>query len=554
MNNKLKATAMDSVTELSPKMKRPRSTFNLMLKDYTSFNVGELTPIGGFTEVLPGDTFNVNLDLFLRMTSNSKRPPMDQLHMDVYAFFVPYRFLDKGWAQIQGENAEAWVAPSKTCSLLRLGDPKSITIGCHSLLAHLGVPGGIYLDNDETLELNIYPVYSYFKIVNDWFRDENIQDELAFDTTNNVYHIDNLAEINGHNIASNGSLWKVAKYHDIFTSALPAPAKVAGGSVKVPMASSAPVGIVPTANQTLSSNAVPVISSGNNLVNGTFEGFITTNANGAPSVIADLSQAAATINELRLAVQLQRAYELDARSGTRLTEAIEARFGVKNPDLRLGRSELLGHYRFDIGMSEIATTVGNNASTTASVLGNATYAQGVGVGNSKSGNSQHICVKSFTEHGIFMILGCIRPDLTYQAGLSKFWRKKSRWDFFEPVFGALGETAIMKSELLAPVAIHDDSVFGYQEAWYEYRYKQNNVSGLLSTADNSGFDIFHYAMDWESVPTLSEAFIQQHADAIDRTLLIPSGTVDQFLLNAQGVIKATRVMPLFSVPGLIDHF
>lgn len=195
---------MDSVVELAPKLKRSRSTFNLPIKDYTSFNVGELVPIGNFTEVLPGDTFNINLNLFLRMTSPSKRPPMDNLYMDVYAFFVPYRFLDAGWTEVQGESPQAWVAPSTTCSVLSFGADTGVGVfvNPHSLLCHLGLPCGLTIDqSDPAVEVNIYPVYAYFKIINDWFIDENLQNPLAWDNTNGVYSVNDLPLINSNSVA-----------------------------------------------------------------------------------------------------------------------------------------------------------------------------------------------------------------------------------------------------------------------------------------------------------------------------------------------------------------
>lgn len=557
MSNKVFATAMDSVVEMNPKIKKARSTFNLPIKDYTSFNVGDLVPIGGFTEVLPGDTFSIDLNLFVRMTSTSKRPPMDNLHMDVFAFFIPNRFLDKGWEEVQGASSSAWVQPSTTCSRLKFYNYDVIQAG--SLLNHLGLPilaAGTLTD----VQFNIYPLYAYYKVVNDWFRDENIQAELAFDNTNNVYDLTQVPSINSTTVNGTGSLFIVAKYHDLFTSALPAPQK--GNAVTLPLGTRAPVMLGLTAGS---------IANNAQLINGSTNNFFTTNATSttkpsgmhyantggaAGDLYADLSTAtAATVNELRLAFQLQKAYELDARGGSaRYTEQLENRFGVNNPDLRLGRSELLGHYRFDLNMSEVPTTSGAaTGAAVANLVGSSAYNQGVGSGSSKTGHSQHICVKSFTEHGIVLVLGCVRPDLTYQQGIEKYWTKKSRFDFMEPIFANIGEVPIMKSELYGGV-ITSDSVFGYQEAWYEYRYKQNHVSGILASDSNSGFDIFHYAADFASAPTLSSTFIQQSPNSVDRTLAVPSSTCDQFILNAQGVIKATRVMPLFSIPGLIDHF
>ena len=557
MANNRFATAMDSVVEMNPKIKKARSTFNLPIKVYTSFNTGELVPVDWF-EVLPGDTFNINLNTLIRMTSTSKRPPMDNLWADFYVFFCPNRFLDKGWEEVQGASSAPWNQPSTSCSLL---ESWSDAIAAGSLLNHLGIPVYTTPANPHSY-FNIYPVYTYMKIWNDWFRDENLQSDIAFDTTNNVYSLMTVPQINGSYIFQVGSLAKVAKFHDVFTSALPAPQK--GQAVKLPLGSEAPVGLKLTTGSTPGGTGI-INGSTDNLypptsgITGPDKALLSyANVGGASGQLyADLTNAtAATINELRLAFQLQKAYELDARGGSaRYTEAIENRFGVNNPDLRLGRTELLGHYRFALNMNEVPTTSGSQAiADPDNLTGDGAYNQGVGSGTSKTGNSQHICVKSFTEHGICMIVCCIRPDLTYQQGIEKYWSKKSRFDFMEPIFSNIGEVPIMKSELYGPVYGASDTVFGYQEAWYEYRYHSNRVSGILASDSNQGFDIFHYAQDFAAAPNLSSTFIEQTGAAVDRTLAVSSTYCDQFIMNCQGVVKATRVMPLFSIPGLIDHF
>lgn len=557
MANNRFATAMDSVVEMNPKIKKARSTFNLGIKCYTSFNVGELVPLDWF-EVLPGDTFNCNLNMLLRMTSPSKRPPMDNLYCDVFAFFIPNRFLDKGWEEVQGASSSAWTQPSSTSSTFRLTSSGNGSIAAGSLLNHLGLP--IASSISYTNQFNIYPLYSVFKVWNDWFRDENVQNDIAFDNSNNVYTVatTSIPSINGVKVNAKGSLPKVAKYHDLFTSALPSPQK--GQAVTLPLGINAPVVAGPTASGSISSGTSTTVYPNSTIStsNPSTVKIAATAGGTSAQLFADLTNAtAATINQLRLAFQLQKAYELDARGGSaRYTEQLENRFGVNNPDLRLGRSELLGHYRFPLNMNEVMTNSGadvTNLTYSSLIVDDSAYAQGTGAGASKTGDSQHIFVKSFTEHGICMLFLCVRPDLTYQQGIEKYWTKKQRWDYYEPVFAHIGEVPIMKSELYGLNGI-SDQVFGYQEAWYEYRYHQNKVSGILASDANERFDIFHYAQDFPSAPVLGSTFIEQDKASVDRTLMFDSGAVDQFILNAQGVVKATRIMPLFSIPGLIDHF
>jgi hypothetical protein len=274
----------------------------------------------------------------------------------------------------------------------------------------------------------------------------------------------------------------------------------------------------------------------------------TPSASHWPNIYADLSTAtAATINQLRQSFQIQKLLERDARGGTRYTEIIRSHFGVISPDARLQRPEYLGGGSSYITINPIAQTSGTSASGTTTPLGNlgamGTYlAQG------------HGFTQSFTEHGHIIGLVSVRADLTYQQGLRKFWNRSTRYDFYFPAFAMLGEQAVLNREIYCDGSANDGAVFGYQERWAEYRYNPSQITGLLKSTSAGTIDAWHLAQKFTSLPTLNSTFIQDTPPVSRIVAVGAAANGQQFLFDAFFDIKAVRPMPMYSVPGLIDHF
>jgi hypothetical protein len=540
-----------------------RSVFSRNSQHKTSFNLGELVPIY-LDEVLPGDTITMDLAEVIRTSSPFSAPIFDNLYADVYFFFVPNRLVWNHWQQFCGENDTTAWTQSTTYNIPvhdigNNGDPVSVG----SVGDHFGLPIGTaatgFAAIPNKVEVSELPLRAYSKIYNDWFRDENSIAPVLYtigDTANTAIKYSDLC-------------YKVSRFHDMFSSALPAPQK--GASVTMPLGTSAPVyGTGDRLTMTIGNGNTPyyLFSVGNSnpypnssvvaLNDGTVtlapggNLYIPTKASGVTSqMYADLSQAtAATINALRTAFQVQKLLEKDARGGTRYIELLKAHFGVTSPDARLQRSEYLAGQRFRINVDQVIATADSGASG-SSVVGE-TGAM------SKTSNVGSMFTKSFVEHGMVIGLVCIRQDHTYSQGLDRFWLKKERFDFYYPVLANLGEFPLYKSELDARQGASGSvgqasGVFGYQEAWFEYRFKKSISTGYLNPIAPNSLNNWTLGDAYTAVPSLNQNFLEEQPTFLDRALEVQSSTMHQFIADFYFKAKYGRVMPVYSIPGLIDH-
>lgn len=527
-----------------------RSTFPRSSRMLTTFNTGDLCPI--FVDpVMAGDTYSVNISEVIRASSALKHPVMDDCVADVYFFFVPHRLTWKHTAEFYGENKTSYWEQTGTFTVPQVTFPasgwKKGDVADHFGLP-LTVPGG-----GQTIDAR--PFRAYALIYNEWFRNENVQSPAAFSDGDEQ----TTGKTGGDPFTSavcGGAMLKANKRFDYFTACLPAPQKgTAAGLTNLWK--------VITQDQKFDTELMPGVTvdcdaTGDKPIrtvisqdlSGNFFGAIAADQiDGTPSFVHFNNLYASGqigVNDLRFAFQLQKALEKDAMGGTRFREMLKAHFGTTIPDATVQIPEYLGGHHFRILNHQVAST----AQTTDGKVGEpAAY--------SLTGKNGHLFTKSFCEPGFVIGLCTIRvANRTYQQGIEKFWKRKDRWDEYWPVFANIGNQPVYATELFTGGGTLPSTVFGYSEAWADYRFKPSHVTGQFRSGVTGTLDSWHYADYFDptgQAPVLGSEFMTEPVEPVDRTRTVTSENADQWIADFYFDVKATRPMPVYSIPGLIDH-
>lgn len=552
-----------------------RSRFSRNSSVKTSFNVGDIVPFY-VDEVLPGDSFDVQTNKVVRMQPLVSAP-MDNLYLDTYYFFVPNRLVWEHWKNLMGENTDsAWI-PTTEYEVPQIVSPATTGWTEGTIADYFGIPTGI-----PNLSVNALPFRAYALIMNEWFRDENLTDPLNIPNDETTVQGVNTGTY-VTDVAKGGLPFVASKYHDYFTSCLPSPQKgpdvtINALDVNLPVVTgddhtgnTGGVGLRwygkdnGTADITSAENFGLLVNADSNISYqnyGTFGMNKFTTPTSQSSKVGNLepvnlwavdASSATTINQLRMAFQIQKLYEKDARGGTRYIESIKSHYGVTSPDARMQRPEYLGGNRVPINVNQVIQT--SNSGTDITPQGNV-------AGYSLSNDTNNDFFRSFTEHGFIIGLMVARYDHTYQQGLEKFWSRKTRFDYYYPVLANIGEQAVLNKEIYAQGASVlntetnspiDDEVFGYQEAWGDYRYKPSRVTGEMRSNLNKSLDSWHFADDYDALPRLSDSWIREDKSPVDRVLAVQSSVANQLFADIYIQNTTTRAMPMYSIPGLIDH-
>lgn len=539
----------------------PRSKFSLDHSVKFSGNVGDLIPFC-FFDVLPGDTFSVDTSKVIRLQP-LVQPIMDNLFMDTYWFYVPYRLVWDHFVNFMGENTDTAWTPQINYSVPKIVIPDG-GFAEDSIADYLGIPPGVGAGR----KINALPFRSVALVADQWFRDENYMNPVHV-TTGDSDVVGSTGSDQTIDIEKGGMPFIACKFFDLFTSSLPSPQK--GPAATFNLAGYAPImGRDPNTDILGTKNSNPMMfaysNSGGNWTLGSNYSSTSKSVNMDNVGVAQLGSTASgsdtnafllpinlyadltsvtqfNVNELRMAFAVQRYYEALARGGSRYIEQVKEFFNVTSSDYRFMRSEFLGAKRVPVNVSQVEQTSATEENTTP--LGDV-------AGMSVTGDFSSDFTKSFTEHGIILGFCVMRYNHTYQQGIERYFLYDDIFDFYNPKFANIGEQPVW----LDQIYFDDDTsdiVWAYNEAWNEYRFKPNRTAGEMRSTATTPLDSWHLGDYYSSVPSMSDSWLREDKTNLDRCLAVTSEVADQFVCDFYIDAKVARPMPMYSIPGLIDH-
>ena len=527
----------------APTIKKNRTRFDLSHNVLTTFNTGDLVPVL-CEPVYPGETFSLKTASLIRLET-SLHQTMDNAYLEFAFFFVPNRIIYDDFEKFLGANDDPW-AQNVTYSLPAIKLNNNHAVAPQSLLNQLGIPAGNYGKGDGTgyYLINALPLRAVFQCFNDWYRNENLDSIVYFSKAGGDSNVWDTYTYNGSNFSPASSILKVNRFHDLFSTALPAPQK--GPDTTLGLDGYLPVGVIANPTSTnLGVNTDRLYTSGSTSFKQVFPSENgTTPTSGVSGLVADSSAINITINQLRLAICSQAISELKARGGTRYKEILYSTWSVDAPDAVLDRAEFLGGKRIPISMLEVLQT----SETGTTVLG-------TDAGHSKTLDASDSFVKSFVQHGWIIGFAYCRTARSYSQGIDRKLVDHDYYDLYQPLLDNIGEVAIRKKELYAIASSTDAeieagySVFGYQEAWYHLKERTNQIRGYFQAGISGTLDSWHYGDKYTSIPYLSASWLKEGTENVDRTIAVQSSVAYQWTLSCHFELYATRMMNKYSIPN-----